>query len=383
MNETKVIRVFEAFAGIGAQRKALENINANYKIVGLSEWYVPAIVSYHAIHDDFNNSKVDRKTNINEIAKYLESKTLSMDSKKPVSKNYWNKKVKKNEEELRIIYSAIKLSEKEGNIFDIHNLVNVDLKNVDLLTYSFPCQDLSQQGIKKGMSKESGTRSGLLWQVEKALLNSKRKDLPKYLLMENVVPLMYKNNAIELKLWLDQLEKLGYKNDIGILNATDFGSSQARRRTFMISTLGKLIKLPIGNKKHKNIKSILNKKVDEKNLMTKLEKYKKTDFKITKSNIKKACLIDYTTFNSENYIYDIYYCGPTLTASGANSRIKVIHDGKIRKLNALETYKYMGFNTSDYKKVDRLNYLNEQKMIYTCGNSISVEVLEEIMKGFF
>lgn len=40
----------------------------------------------------------------------------------------------------------------------------------------------------------------------------------------------------------------------------------------------------------------------------------------------------------------------------------------------------MGFKAFDYKKVNSLNFLTNNQMIYTCGNSISVEVLEEIFK---
>jgi DNA (cytosine-5)-methyltransferase 1 len=54
------------------------------------------------------------------------------------------------------------MSEEEGNIFDIHELHKLTLKNIDLLTYSFPCQDLSQQGKQLGMSKKVNSRSGLL-----------------------------------------------------------------------------------------------------------------------------------------------------------------------------------------------------------------------------
>ena len=37
------------------------------------------------------------------------------------------------------------------------------------MTYSFPCQDLSSAGLGKGMAKDSGTRSGMLWEVERIL----------------------------------------------------------------------------------------------------------------------------------------------------------------------------------------------------------------------
>lgn len=33
------LRVFEAFAGIGAQASALKRLNINYEIVRISEWF--------------------------------------------------------------------------------------------------------------------------------------------------------------------------------------------------------------------------------------------------------------------------------------------------------------------------------------------------------
>lgn len=380
MNKTKVnnkLRIFEAFAGIGAQRKALSNIRAEFEVAGMAEWFVPAIVSYQAIHGKLSLSSM-KKVDESEMIKYLETKTLSMDSKKPVEKGFWRRK---SGSELQIIYSAVKASEAEGNIFDVTTLWKRKLNGIDLLTYSFPCQDLSQQGKQKGMSRGSGTRSGLLWEIEKALDATDKKHLPKYLLMENVMALMSKVNAVELKEWMDKLESLGYKNDIAVLNAGDFGSSQARRRAFMISTLNGDVRLPEGTKKPQPLSRVLDAEANSADIMTALSKYKITPFSKTNSNISKGRLLGYTSFNSEAYVYDPKFTGPTLTASGANSRIKIIENGHIRKMNAREAYQYMGFDKKDFEKVNSLNLINETKMIYTCGNSISVEVLEAIMNN--
>ncbi|MCP4336856.1 MAG: DNA (cytosine-5-)-methyltransferase, partial [Mycoplasma sp.] len=372
------LRIFEAFAGIGAQRKALVDENIPFEISGMAEWYIPAIVSYQAIHNGFNLKKINHEIDLKTMIDYLESKTLSMNSKEPVRKGFW---YKKHLDEIRIIFTAVKMSQKEGNIFDVRTLFKKGLKNIDLLTYSFPCQDLSQQGKQKGMGRNSQTRSGLLWEIEKALDKSKKENLPKYLLMENVVALTHNVNSKELNEWMIKLESLGYKNDIKILNSGDFGSSQARRRVFMISALKEKVKLPIGIKKPNSINKILNKEPSKKDFLPALDKFDLTKYKETKSNINKAKLINYSTFNSEAYVYDPKFTGPTLTASGANSRIKFEWKGKIRKIGAEEAYAYMGFKKTDYEKVNKLNYLNETKMIYTCGNSISVEVLREIMKN--
>lgn len=84
------------------------------------------------------------------MEEYLESKTLSWDSKTPVSNKYWKNK---HLDILRIVYHAVKRSEESENIFDVNSLYKRTLSGVDLLTYSFPCKDLSQQGIQRGMKK--------------------------------------------------------------------------------------------------------------------------------------------------------------------------------------------------------------------------------------
>lgn len=113
--------------------------------------------------------------------------------------------------------------------------------------------------------------------------------------------------------------------------------------------------------------------------MPALYKFDLTNFRLTKLNISKASLINYSSFNSEAYVYDPNFTGPTLTASGANSRIKMKHENKIRRMNPNEAFRYMGFSDIDFKKIEALNFISETQMIYVCGNSISVEVLESIM----
>ena len=86
-----------------------------------------------------------------------------------------------------------------------------NMPECDLLVYSFPCQDLSTGGKGLGMKKGSGTRSGLLWEIERILseLNEEGR-LPEYLLLENVKTIMAKSNETDLKEWLGFLEGLGY-----------------------------------------------------------------------------------------------------------------------------------------------------------------------------
>ena len=81
----------------------------------------------------------------------------------------------------------------------------------DILTYSFPCQNLSTAGafhnVNKGMKKGDNTRSGLLWEIERILIDLKKLNkLPKYLLLENVKAMLFKKNIKEFKKWIKFLK---------------------------------------------------------------------------------------------------------------------------------------------------------------------------------
>lgn len=116
------------------------------------------------------------------------------------------------------------------------------------------------------MEKGSGTRSGLLWEVERILNECKGDDcLPQVLLMENVPGVCGTKNLAAWNDWLDALEKLGYTNYWKILNAKDFGIPQNRKRCFMVSILGEAsYAFPKKLKLRYVLKDFIEKKVDEK-----------------------------------------------------------------------------------------------------------------------
>lgn len=120
---------------------------------------------------------------------------------------------------------------KDRNFGDFSLIDWETVPSFELLTYSSPCQDISKDGMKKGMEKGSGTRSSLLWDVERCI----REKRPKIALMENVANLdsiRYRNNLHE---WMRILESLGYKNYVKKLNARDYGVPQNRERVFLVS----------------------------------------------------------------------------------------------------------------------------------------------------
>jgi DNA (cytosine-5)-methyltransferase 1 len=152
---------------------------------------------------------------------------------------------------------------------DIREFHGDDLGIVDtdlwtyIITYSFPCQDLSVAGKMKGMSKGSGTRSGLLWEVERLL--NETDNLPQVLLMENVPQVIADANIADFRDWQDFLENKGYTNYVNTLNAKNYGVAQNRERTFMVSLLGDWnYKFPQTVPLTKTMADYLEDEVDEK-----------------------------------------------------------------------------------------------------------------------
>lgn len=137
-----------------------------------------------------------------------------------------------------------------------------------LLTYSFPCTDLSVAGKMAGMSRKDwedgkATRSGLLWEVERLL--NETENLPQVLLMENVPQVHGSRNIDDFNLWIDFLKSKGYSNFWQDLNAKDYGVAQNRKRCFMVSVLGNgIYEFPKPVKLTKRMKDYLEDEVDEK-----------------------------------------------------------------------------------------------------------------------
>lgn len=181
----KPIRMIELFAGYGSQSMALRNIGADFEIYKVVEFDKYAIDSYNAIHDtDFP--------------------TIDIKDTKGLDLNITDRE--------RFTY---------------------------LLTYSFPCTDISLAGQRQGMAKDSGTRSSLLWEVERILSELKELDsLPDILLMENVTAIHGEKDRPHFQKWIDFLNSLGYSNYTTDLNSADFGIPQHRERTFVVSLLG-------------------------------------------------------------------------------------------------------------------------------------------------
>jgi len=360
------IKVIELFSGIGSQTQALKNIKIPHEVVNTCEWSINSIISYGEIHNDTNKFDKSRQEMIN----YLQRFTFSMDTKVP----YELKNIKNDK--LKLLYKNHINSRNLGSIVDVKGSELV----CDLLTYSFPCQDLSLQGRQRGLY--DGKTSSLLWEVGRLL--SEMKIHPEILIMENVSSILSKKHKKGFEIWKDFLKNMGYHNYVLVLKSSNFDIPQNRERCFMISSLREIknIEEIKGTRTEKTIKNILE-HPDEKYFLPNLEKFlpEKIVFNNTKNGIRSIDLVGYTSFTSENKVYSIDSISPTLTATGANSKIKILDNGKLRKLSPLESWKLMGFTKKEFDKVSHIH--TDSELVKQAGNSIVVNVLEKIFEKIY
>jgi len=265
-----------------------------------------------------------------------------------------------------------------GNLGDVSKLDEKNLPPCDLLTYSFPCQDISISGVQKGIKK--GTRSGLLFEVERLVEHNK----PKYLLMENVKNLVSKNHMPAFSEYIDKLKSLGYGNSWIVLNGADFGCPQNRERVFMFSVLGedtlKVRDKMLGVHKHKKPRTSMRTFVENTNESS---LFITPPYEVNTPKVASTCkLVARRTdlkYDQARRIYGLDGCSPCLTTSGSPQIM--LDDSRIRTLTAREGYRFMGVKDED---IDLLlsTSLSTKQHIALAGNSICVPVMEAIFTEF-
>lgn len=364
---TKPIRLIELFAGYGSQAMALKRIGADFEHYRVVEFDKYAIASYNAVHGtDFPTMDIT------------------------------------------------KVHAEDLNICDTDAFTY-------LLTYSFPCTDLSVAGKQAGMSKGSGTRSGLLWEVERILteIRDSNGELPQILFMENVPQVHGKKNINDFEKWLGFLESLGYTNYWQDLNAKNYGVAQNRNRCFMFSFLGNYsYDFPQPIPLTKRIRDYLEGVVDDKFYVSdkalkgfakhaKKQKEKGNSFHAVvkdvddiPSTIKAIyykdgsdCLIKVAgRINSSQDGKVVYTDGIALTLTSGHYNVPKIAEPtirksyesvklqhSIRKLTPREDGRLMGVSDED---IDKMAEVNSNTQLYKqFGNSIVVDVMCAMFKN--
>mgnify|MGYP002672073831 FL=1 len=162
-------------------------------------------------------------------------------------------------------YCAIHGVSEQINLRDVSTVNTAELHDVNLITYGFPCQDISTAGHQKGFFDENGnvTRSGLFFAALKIIKDTK----PEYAIAENVKALTSKKFTAEFATVLDSLEQAGYNNYYKVLNAKDFGVPQNRERVFIVSIRKDVdfkFTFPVGEPLKLRMADLLENEVDPK-----------------------------------------------------------------------------------------------------------------------
>lgn len=205
----KPLRLLSLFSGIGAFEKALDRIATPYDLVAFCEIDEHAARSYCAIHDE------SPAHNLGDITK-VDEKALP--------------------------------------------------KDIDVVTYGFPCQDISLAGNQKGLFNADGskTRSGLFFDALRIIEATK----PRVAIAENVKNLTGKKFREQFRIVLESLKEAGYTNYWAVLNAKHFGVPQNRERVFIVSIHNDLdsgfFSFPRPFPLEKRLKDLLYEVVDEK-----------------------------------------------------------------------------------------------------------------------
>lgn len=308
-----MIRLIELFSGIGAFAKALENLKIPHERTAVAEIDKRAYDAYCAIHGDTPN---------------------------------------------------------------LGDVTKIDaLPECDILTYSFPCQDLSMAGNLKGMERGSGTRSSLLWEVERLLkqYTESGRTLPKYLIMENVDQIANKKNIGAFTEWISILTGMGYTSSWKILNAKDYGIPQNRKRCFLVSAIGydRLV-FPEPTELKLRLKDMLEDNPDPSYFLSD---------KAVQGLIRHKQRHDARGNGFGFKITDTDGIASTVKATGTwrNTDTLLEVGNRIRRLTPLECWRLMGFSDDDYHKVEAIT--PKTHLLRQAGNSIVVNVAEAIFKA--
>ena len=399
-----MLKVVEAFSGIGAQAKALERLGIPFEIVKTIEWDINAVYAYDIIHNGKQNLEKYNNYSKDDLINVLSKYTLSQDGKqKMTDRSLYSKSI----DSLKRICCALERTNDLGSIMDVK--ANDLPEGIDLLTYSFPCQDLSICGAwhnnMSGIDRNAHNRSGMLWEVERILKEYVEigKKLPNFLLMENVSNILSDTHKKNFEEWQHYLEKIGYYNQIYTLNSKNFGIPQTRVRTYMISVFANDETTQNEIKEFFKDNNLQDNQNNNQIVMNDLKGYLRLDY--TNPQYKKEADISNPNdtpsrrkiFENNLIISDgTKICNPfvkTITTKqdrNPNSGIILYESdkknkSKYRNLTPRECFLLMGFDEGDFQKLLENDFISHgkkffsrEKLVKLAGNSIVVNVLEAI-----
>ncbi len=120
------------------------------------------------------------------------------------------------------------------------DISTVDTKSIpdhDLLVGGFPCQDYSVASTLKNSHGIIGKKGVLWWEIYR-ILEQKGEKAPQYLMLENVDRLLKSpasQRGRDFAIILSSLNQLGYAVEWRVINASEYGMPQRRRRVFIMA----------------------------------------------------------------------------------------------------------------------------------------------------
>lgn len=318
------LRLLSLFSGIGAFEEALKNIGINYELINYCE-FVPDIArAYSLIHNESINK----------------------------------------------------------NLGDITKIDETKLKDFDLMTYGFPCQSFSIAGKRLGFDDE--TRGNLFFESMRIAKYKK----PKYMVAENVKGLVNHDKGNTFKIILETLENIGYNNYYKVLRSCDFDVPQARERIFIISIRKDIdngnFQMPIGKLTEKTLEDIIENK-PRKQMKKSLSIYNNDKY-FTKSYISDMNIKKLFDGVAEGYFKSGFTLNRIFSIKGSSPTLTTKNDAVYSEINGhltgRERFKLQGFNP-DYVDILIKNGISKGLIDKMSGNSITVNVLEEVFKNLF
>lgn len=427
IDPNKKLRLISTFSGYDSQALSLKYLGVKFEHYRTCEWAIKSIQALKDLHFSNDNTDYSKELTLDEVYNYLYNKGISSNYNEPMKLE----QIKRlGEERARTIYNNIQATKNMVNIQQVKaedlNIVEKD-KYEYLFTYSFPCQDLSLAGLRKGMKKGGSTRSGMLWEVERILEECKvLNTLPNILFMENVPEVIGKNNIKDFQKWIEKLESLGYSNYVECLNSKDYGIPQNRNRCFMISVLGEYTyKFPQPFELKLRLKDLLESNVDEKYyLSNKMVKYITADNEKWTGNNNKSLINKKvaSTLNTNegsrrcDASNNTFICVPEATKKGyaeaheddgvyinrPHQKRGVVQKGmiqtlktspdvgvvtkenynlRIRKLTPRECFRLMGVKDEDFDKIK--NNQSDSSLYHLAGDSIVTTLMVYMFKNLF
>ncbi|EAE3409278.1 TPA: DNA (cytosine-5-)-methyltransferase [Listeria monocytogenes] len=403
-----MLRIIETFSGIGSQAQALKNIGVPHTVEAIVEWEIGAMYAYDIMHNGPQDISPFRHHTRDSLIAELEKYNLSGDGKAALTaRSLFSMSVP----QLKAILCAI---ERNNNLVDITSVKASELPDTDILTYSFPCQDLSVSGHwhnnSGGIDRDANNRSTLLWQIERLLKEFKEigKELPKFLLMENVSNILSSKHIGNFNEWKTFLEEMGYVNQVYTLDARNFGVPQSRIRTYMISVLVPNEKVASKVRNYFFVNNLENKKL-AKDKINPISDYLRLNYlnQTYRSEAIESTPI-FTPSRKKIYennvilasgvkAYNDLYARTVTTKQDRHPNSGIIeyadeiltkNNVNYRNLTPRECFLLMGFEEKQFDlllsnnidvALDR-KILPPSKLIKLAGNSIVVQVLESIFK---